>query len=463
MTLLSFLTYLPAMLVGSLVIHLVWPNRRPMALLFKMSLGIGLGLGMGSMLYFAILLVAPNRVNMVLLQVLLAGALAAVIFMRDRGPGWNIFRVPAFSALQWALLAAAGIALIFLGLTFVSLSVSRPQGAFDAWSIWDRAARFIYRDPENWQATLSPELYWGSHPDYPLLVPLNVAWAWQALGTETQRVPMMQGGLLTLASIGVMFASVGLTRTIGQAGLAALVLMGTPILVLMGAAMIADVPLTFFILASSVLVFIALVEQSPGLLASAGFMAGLAGWTKNEGLLFIVISPVALVLFQRKSSWRFILYYAAGLVIPLALILYFKSIAASSDLFADGGSGILHKIMDPSRYWIILKTFGEKGLSFGGWPFSILVGLSLYALIMRGETPPGSRQAGLTVGGIILLQLLGYGAIYVLTPHDLEWHLVTSLTRLILHIFPTIVFLVFSMIITPEQVFQGALPFKESR
>jgi hypothetical protein len=42
----------------------------------------------------------------------------------------------------------------------------------------------------------------------------------------------------------------------------------------------------------------------------------------------------------------------------------------------------------------------------------------------------------------VLLIFLGYLVIYVITPYDLNWHLSTSLDRLILQIFPAVVYLV---------------------
>ncbi|MGE5250822.1 MAG: hypothetical protein ACM3QS_11490 [Bacteroidota bacterium] len=462
MTLASFLVLLPSVLCGGLLIHLLWPDRRLSALLLKASLGAGLGLAISSYLYFGALLAARGRIPMLAVTLVLLLILAAATAVREWRSKWEMPRLHGLSRLEWAFVAANIIALIFLLLTFVNLSVSRPEGAFDAWSIWNRAARFIYRDPENWRATLSPDLYWGDHPDYPLLVPLNVAWGWRTLGAETQRMPMMQGAIFVLSVIGVMFASLSLVRTVAQASLATLVLMGTPVFVLTGSGLIADVPVMYFIFAASVLLFISIKESNHVLLALSGLMTGMAGWAKNEGLLFMAVGPAAVYLALRKSPWRALLTYLAGLALPLIIIVYFKSIAPAGDLLA-GGSGSLSKITDPSRYWIILKALGGQILSFGGWPFSILIGLGFYLLVMYAAPPAEARQATAAVAAILVLQLLGYCAVYLLTPHDLAWHLGTSLERLVLHLFPTGLFLLFCLTRTPEQVFRESPGLGEAR
>jgi hypothetical protein len=455
MTLASFLLFLVPALIGGLLIHMLWPERKGLVLLLKLSLGVGAGLGISSMLYFLALLIAPGRLNVFAIQAgLLIGSLIVVV-AGERGMGWPKPEFPALSHLQWGLLALSFVALMLTGLIFYHLTVSRPQGAFDAWSIWDRAARFIYRDPQNWQATLSPDLYWGTHADYPLLVPLNVAWGWEAVGMETQRVPMMQGAFFTYAAFGLMFAAVALTRTVGQAALASLVLMAAPGFVGSGAGLISDVPLTFFIFAACVMIYCYFLFRQSNLLILAGFMAGLAAWTKNEGLLFVAVSLPVLAWTSRKDGPGAALWYLAGLAVPMAVVLYFKiALAPPGDLFASGAGSMLASITDPWRYWIVLKAVLAQVWGFSGWPVSIFIQLAIYAVIMqfnfRGETYPGLR----VLAGMLVLQLLGYCVIYVLTPHDLEWHLGTSINRLVLHLYPSIVFLFFNMVSEPETAFR---------
>ncbi len=453
MTLSSFLVFLPAVYTGALIIHLLWNERGLPALLLKVSLGIGIGLGLSSILYFLTLLVVPGRINILLLELGLATLLTIVVLVResprsDFNPG-----IPKISRLQYALIAANIIAFGIFVLTFVDLVSSRPQGGFDAWSIWNRSARFIYRDPGNWRATVSPELDWQNHADYPLLVPLNVAWGWQSIGTETLRIPMAQSALFTLGCLAILFASVAFTRTIGQASLATLVLMGTPAIVVIGSRLIADIPLGFYILATGVFIFLASKRQNLALQILAGFSAGLAAWTKNEGLLFVLAYPIALILMTRKNLWRTMAAFFAGAAIPLAVVLYFKSVAPAGDLFVGGAQALLARATDLSRYWIILRSLQRELLTLGGWPFGILLPLTLYAVFMRFR---GSWQTdrGLRVATtLVFLQLLGYCAIYVLSPYDLQWHLDTSLYRLLPHLFPAALFLLFVALPEPDRIF----------
>jgi hypothetical protein len=47
-------------------------------------------------------------------------------------------------------------------------------------------------------------------------------------------------------------------------------------------------------------------------------------------------------------------------------------------------------------------------------------------------------------------QLLLYLLVYVLTPHELQWHMNYSMSRLLIHLFPAALFAYFLFVDTPE-------------
>ncbi|MBK6647905.1 MAG: hypothetical protein IPG44_19520 [Anaerolineales bacterium] len=447
MTLLSAIAFTPAILLGALTVCLVWPPKLRSPLLLILSIGAGLGMGLSSILYFIALQFPPGRLNMPVLQTVLALVLAVFVFRKYRRTNPNVISFPSLSWFQWCLVGLTAACLAVSVLVFANYVISRPQGALDAWSVWNRAARFIYRDPEHWAATLSPDLPLLRHADYPLLVPLNVAWGWDALGNETLRVPMMQGGIFTFATIFLLFGAISLIKTPGQASLATLALIALSGIVPSGTSLVADVPLSYFILASAILMYLYALNGDLPLLAVSGFMAGLCGWTKNEGLIFIAVSGFALLIAASGNFKKALAYYLAGLLLPLMMILYFKSLSPPNDLIANTGTGLLDKILDPDRYMTIIKSFMSDFLK----PHAVI--MYLYTLFM-GVGSVSIRQRGvLVLTAVLVLQILGYGAVYLVTPYDLDWHLLTSQQRLIFQIIPLSIFLCFCVSADPESVF----------
>lgn len=444
MTLLGFLTFIPTILLGTLIVHLIWTETSLPSMLLKLSLGTGFGLGVSSILYFLVLQVAPGRVNMLVLQLFLLIPVSIIAYFKLGFPKIKDVRIPALSWLQWVLLGIFVVSLIISGIVFVNHITSRPQGVFDAWSIWNRAARFIHRDPENWIATLSPDLPPSRHADYPLLIPLNVAWGWDVLGNETLRIPMVQSILFTFATIILMFSALTVTRSIGQASLASVILMGISGIVVSGTNLIADVPVTYFMLASGILMYLFAQRNEFPLLVLSGFMAGLAGWTKNEGLLFIAISPFALIAASPTNIKRSFINYLAGLIIPLLVILYFKSLAPTNDIMVDSGVSLFEKVTDPARYALILQSFAAEVFSRES------LFLFFYALIMCNGSMRMHRNGILSLAVLLVLQVLGYAGIYLITPYDVEWHLFTSQYRLFMQVIPLALFLCFIVSADPE-------------
>jgi hypothetical protein len=102
-----------------------------------------------------------------------------------------------------------------------------------------------------------------------------------------------------------------------------------------------------------------------GLSFLSGTMAGFAGWTKNEGVLFWVafLAARGLAIFlsqNRKMQMKQLMYFILGSMPVLAIIIYFKvNLAPSNDLVSAGRSigEIVLKVTNYTRYIEILKGF----------------------------------------------------------------------------------------------------------
>jgi len=450
MSLLSFAACLPACLLGGLILHLLWPGRDLPRLLLKAALGTGLGLGLASLLYFLRLRLLPGQGGFAaFLAVLLALSLLAV-YRRERASRPTPGPQPKLTRLQLSLLAGAAIAAAITLISFIYFEEISPHGRYDAWAVYNLRARFIYRAGSDWLATFSPDSYWNVHADYPLLLPLNTVWLWNALGAETPRAPMVLAGIFLFGTVGLLFAATALARSIGQASLAALLLMAAPVFVDRGASQTADIPLAFFILATCILLFLYNSEKRPALLILAGFTAGLAAWTKNDGLPLVAAALAACVLsFEPKHAARTLGWLTAGLALPLTILLYFKVSMAPPSEFLSNSAG---KAADVSRYLLILRYMLYGAWTLGGWPFPILLGLIAHRFVFRPSLASESQRGSLAILILLGIQLAGYFAAFVFSPYDLVWHLSYSIERLWIQIYPAVLFLHFATVTEPEAI-----------
>ena len=351
----------------------------------------------------------------------------------------------------WALL---GIAVAFAIYWMVQRLRSAPLGGSDAWGIWNLHARFLSRgDMDSWRGLFDPALFW-SHHDYPLLLPGLVSGVWTLVGSEGYQVHSFVSVVFTLLPIGIVACGSSACARDQRGWLAGLVLLATPGFLLSGSTQTADIPLSCYLLITVVCLLSAELwpEVRLRMMGLAGLSAGFAAWTKNDGALFLVAVVVGLgVSSAWLGSWRSFrkdaLAFGMGLAPVLILLLAFKAILAPpSDLQLTAGSW--ERLTDPSRYVQVAVAFAKHMASVGGAvtgvvvsPSLLLVGcLLLYASPIRRLT-----VASLTLVLAPLLTLCGYFMVYVSTPHDLQLHLETSLDRLLYHLWPAAVFIVFTL------------------
>jgi hypothetical protein len=458
-----------ALACGALLVLTLAPSlgaSRP-GLAFALFLGGGLGLGLLSCLHFLALIAgAASWLPLIdLAACALTGGICLFFGKRRRGSPeappaaartpwsrWQIVLAGLF-CLQ-GLAAAAAFRLAFFQV---------PHGRWDAWLIWNMHARFLYRAGEHWRAAFASGQDW-SHWDYPLLLPLAVARGWIYQGGETLLAPALIAFAFCALTVGALAAGLILLRGRTAGCLAAMALLATPFFLFSGVSQFADIPLAFFFLAA----FVLLTAQArgdgdrTGMLVLAGLSAGLAAWTKNEGLLFALAATAGLfgaTLLHAggRAALARTARFLAGAVPVLLLVLFFKlTLAPANDIMTGVGQTPLpEKLLDPGRYLEIARAFALTGLSFTEGRIDIREGMRLNIgpvslllpaayLLLAGLNIPRRGRDGLTAAAVTLgLMLAGYFAIYVITSQDLRWHMITSLNRLFLQLWPGMLLLCF--------------------
>lgn len=438
----AWLLLLLLILLGFAAVRAVWPAPRVWSAAdpLRTAASPAFGLGIASCFYFVLRIVlhqSPVTV-MACLAVLLAGcgalawtraasAIPDVAGARGSAPIW-----------LWVLL---GIAVLMAFLTCLMLNGAAPHGEWDAWSIWNLRARFLFRAQE-FVSPFSSAIEW-THPDYPLLIPGVIALLWHAAGSESMRIAGAVGFLLTCSAVAVPFFAVRLLRGPGLAALCALSILSATSLVRIGASHYADVPLAAFIVIAGCFLVYGLEVESAGAgpFLLAGLAAGFAAWTKNEGLLFCVSLSAAHLLSisglpDLRRRIRTLLPLLAGLAMVMAVVLHFKfRIAPPNDLVNASNSGVFRaRIVDFSRYWVTFWAFVGEFLTFGNVLVPPVIVFSAWLALVRLR--PRLTGAALLPLAAVTIQVIGYFVIYIATPNDLDWQLNTSLPRLLLHVWP---------------------------
>jgi hypothetical protein len=452
-------------LIALVFIFLVWPYRKPLSSLpLKICLAVGIGLGIFSCTYFVqLLILGPSRIAFVSFQIALLAILTTLLFYavkaRKNSPVGEIpEETPSRPKLRLLLSILLLIAFVSASLTFILISLRRPHGEWDAWAIYNMKARFLFRAGEYWKDLYTEPLYWTG-TDYPLLIPTTIAGIWTLMGRESVAVPPLVAMLFTLGTAGVAASALSILRSKCQGLLAGLILLCTPFSITHGANQYTDIPISFFFLATFVL--LSFHHRSPEgdnrFLFLAGLTAGLAAWTKNEGSLFalaIVVARFAVVVPRHglKPYLREMIFFAAGLIPVMTVVLYLKMGLAQPNglLSPTEGPPFMAKITEFARYRIIARAFFEQTFSFGDWSVSVMPLLAIYVLLVGAAIEKTDKASVLVTFGVLGIMLAGYFMIYVLSPRDVYWHVLTSLNRLCSQLWPSFIFGFFLIARTPE-------------
>ena len=439
-----------AVAFGILAVAAWRPLRNPQpawaGVLLQASLGMGAGLGATSALFFVSLLIGITSPWLTFALVLASTATFAVIILKRKGTPTAMAPAAATGfRWNWVLAVALGLGLLIVGSALVELTAGMPHGDWDAWAIWNLRARFLAGPGDSWRHAISP-LLWRTHPEYPLLLSGWIGWVWKLAGETSTVVPAATALLFTCGALALVAAGVALLRGSTAALTAALVALSSPAYLLETGAQYADIPLGFYYGATLVLILLG----GPRALALAGLCAGLAAWTKNEGIAFLVWAAVCqlLVAWWRKVPFR---PFALGALPGALLAAGFKVFLApaTDPVFRQTPAQLFAKILDFGRYLEIGKAVFVEIYRFGNGISHPVILLALAAFALGFELR-NERDRFVPPAAILALMFATYYGFYIVVPEDLAWRLQTSLGRLYTHLWPAFLVIFFFALGRPE-------------
>lgn len=423
-----------------------WP--RLFRLAAALALGPGLGFGLISLAYFFWVFAGyppPNR--WVLLGSALVLAFLLVAATRrprgDRAGIWELF----LGSSRLARFIALALVVINLGLllaSFPQISECRRHGSWDATAIWNVRALTLSRADGELSGTFA-EMRNLVHPDYPLLLPAALAAQYALLGREDMAIPQITGFLFALALGAAVFFAAARVGSVTAGAAAAAVLWATPNFWRWAFAQCADVPLAYFLVIAAVAVSSQLGDRQSGRLppSLAGLFLGLLAWTKNEGLVLALILGAAVLGLQvwvhgrDRTRWSRMAWVVAGALPALLALVLFKLYWAPVDDVGRFLDGSLSRALEIERWRTVALGFWNEVNPVTGraqwglmWPFLGICG------ILIGRYRSESGAAVLFLWWAVPAAYVCYFGIYLVTPYSLEWHLDTSVNRLLLQLLP---------------------------
>lgn len=298
-------------------------------------------------------------------------------------------------------------------------------GEWDAWAIWNCHAKYLFYE-NSWTSLFTNNV---AHSDYPLMLPSLIAIFWKSLGSIHPIVPAVIAYVVFICILSLIYSSVNQNHFKYIGILMVLFLILDYRLIPMAASQYADTLVSLLILLTIILLS-KQKENTNSYYLLIGFFASLPLWVKNEGIVFFIFTSI-LIVFQNYKDKRKIFSFIVGALPIILIYTYFKTAyAPDNDIVSGVGGGTIEKIFTLDRYVIIIKNLTHTLIFL----FPFLTIITITTLIVH----PKVLLSGITL--VIATTLASYLFVYVITPHDINWHLNTSLSRLIHQLHPSIIY-----------------------
>ncbi|MBN2143167.1 MAG: hypothetical protein JW774_00945 [Candidatus Aureabacteria bacterium] len=421
--------------------------------IFKFCIALGAGISFSSILYTMLLFCAKTHVHWCLIiEILCTGILAWIHFRKPQTSDKSFMQLER-TDFRWfdAVIPAIWLILFFYFIWIIfRLALIQPHGDVDAWATWNLHARFMSRIPSEWENLF---LLKDFHLDYPLLLPGFIARLWLGSPQDGTWIPQGASLLFPVLSVLLLYSSLALVKNRLWASLASIMLLSTPYFMDRAPAQCADIFLSYLILASLVLLFMADTYRQHFLFLLGGWMAACAAWAKNEGMLFLVLTTLGVFFLvqenKRRGNKTEIMNWLAG-TLPVGLvILYFKIRYAPSNPMVNQNPEILmQKFCSWERYSLVFRTVMSTFLEWGrGYIPLLILTMGMWGIDASRLRSRYYCLSAMTIGMMFIVYMI----ILIVSPFPLGWHIFTSWKRLVLQLWPATLWLIFLALKSDEK------------
>jgi|SRR5579863_5868131 len=436
-----------------------WSGPRWATALVELSLGALFGPGLASVLYFALVAAGMASRGAVI-------GMLAVLLAASAGLWWKLTPANSASAAPatnppkqlpyvWALWAAVAVGVLFFLLDFQVASSANPEGEWDAMSIWNLRAHYLASGGDLWRRAVTSELGGHTtsmaHPGYPLFLSGFIAIQWSVGGSFDQIVPIAASLLFAVAALILLGASLASRRSGALGLLAWLVLLASEVFASQAAAEYSDLLQGLAFLSALVLLEAAGESADPRVVAAAGLAIGLSCWIKNEGWPFALAAlGVAVWRFRSRGIQWLAVGVLPGLLATATLKVFF--VQGREDMFPRTAAETIEKIAGAGRWWQAALGFG-KAIFDAGSPWTHPVLLAAVLSMALRFVPAVERRGRLWLFIPIATTAAAEYGLYLITTSNLDWHISTTVNRLLAQLWPSLIWFFFLLLRPPEDAF----------
>jgi hypothetical protein len=440
----SFLPFFLSFFLGYLLVKRITRKDAPHDPFLLFFLGGGLGLGLSAAITFSsfIILGQYSRFFIIGCHLLILFRLSYDHSQFTRLSNQPFFNIENLSRVQVGFFLLLPLLLVpsAIQCSFV------PFGGWDAWSVWNFKAKFLFESATHWQGIFDP-LMWRSSPHYPLLLPLIIVWGWTFVGEPLVFIPVLTALLYVFLLSGLLFFFLEKQMKRPVAILAPMILLTSPFYTKLNASQYADIVLAYYLLAAIGCYQLTLIRGENSTASLCGVYVGLLCFSKSEGILAAVILGALIYFFfltqKRVHRWgpprSALKYFLVALILAMLPTLILQSCYSPGNLTFTNGLTSPENPTTLFRFKMIMAFFLVELVSDKWNGLWILLLLSLF--FTQGKC---FQKSTAILPLFLSLYLLGVMSFYMINTYfEIKWWLQVSLNRILFSLLPLLTFWLF--------------------
>ncbi len=312
-----------------------------------------------------------------------------------------------------------------------------PDGIWDAVTMWNFKAKFLASGNDLWSGMFS-DYYNYIHRDYPLFLPCMLARIFIYVGGFISLVPLFFSHFFSISCFILSYLYLKELKNKYFALFALCVLAFSPYIIMESRNQYADIPLAVYFLISLYELIIWDMENKNTPWICICF-SSLCFWVKNEGIPWFIFYLLFVFYYMYKngnSIKHCIKCFIKTITISFPVIISILAVRYLANCETDlvlGLSDRLKQVFDINRYLTIIPFIWLFITSH----FWIIV-IPIFMIFKFIDKKYCTYKYLLF---LVLLMYLWYFGVYIITPHELQWHLDTSFFRIVTHFLPSLAFL----------------------
>ena len=368
-------------LIGYMLLSLIAKDGRIKALeMLALSYIIGSGIFSLSMLFLGILGIPLEVRNIILPWFIFLALFSGYVLINKL----KVFDLHGIAGLIPSLLRVSWHEMVFIVLILLRISYSfietliKPVWGCDSFVTWSMRAKIFFYESGLSISKAKGCLLGSGHTDYPINIPLLETWIAKMIGRWDDVAIKIIFPLMFLSFIIIFYSSLRIFLPRFQSLVGTYLLTALPLFTFHSTTEYADLPVSIYFVSGFLFLLRYIKDRKRGDFMIFCILSALAAWTKNEGLMLLIVNLLLLGTYMfmndiktKERTLNFMIYIISLLVISLPWYIFRTIVGVPT--YGDQVPQLTKAVEYSARIPVIINSLFNRDFLYGHWGISWFV------------------------------------------------------------------------------------------